>query len=368
MSHTGFKTSCLTKWKPSAVRHPCEFFFLDNGKFNIRHEDVPYMLSHYVHAILSNETISLVEVKTEPFFVWFIDLDFKSSETIPDDFIISVGKTIQASISECRTRCAVAISRKPSKTGVHMVFPDVVLCRTRANELRQRCLTLMQKNDKFKLIDSTTFDDSVYRARTGLRVLYSTKGKNDLHTYVPNYLLDLEGECGVLDSNVTLENMKLFSIQYHGGGNELPIISRHISRLLTNSRRGSERPFSFDDALCSTEEWPKLTELLMRFYSKEKNPQTLLTRRVMNGEDWVVFGSKSNACLNVKYGVHSNATIYFVCEITKQNIVIRQKCFSGCDTSRNRISGTCQRFNMKLVEFNRNSINNADLVREILGK
>ena len=359
MSCSLFKVRCLQKYKSfkNAAPDDLKFLFLDGGSFCISHAEREDLLRVYVDSIKNGERVCMVEVKTEPYFVWFVDLDFKSDVSM--DEIVRIA-TVMMDVVGDNGRCGISTCVRPWKTGVHVVFPDCVVTRDDALQLRQKCIARLE--DSVSHIEDV-FDATVYRCNTGLRALFSQK-KNDASVYVPICTLDPQDGRAELDRNITLRAMQLFSVQTHssraptGGGIRALLLAsparvKHVSPVTSNHKQRDTY---------------RIAEVLSRVFSDEA-PSTLVTGIRMMSPDVAVLRSKSHSCLNLVKGKHGNATIFFCVrkDRASNTVWVDQKCFCQCNDVANRAKGLCKNFRKNVLKFSLDSPSNADVVGEIFG-
>jgi hypothetical protein len=149
---------------------------MNGGVLNVPDDEVQEFFQEYVSAVKSGVRLFAVEQKTEN-FKFFVDLDYTAPQKLEDDDLLKFCTIIHDSI-ETPSRCLIArakprqVSTKLIKTGVHIHWPDLVVTRTKALNLRTKIIMSLTRDCPFdwdKIIDA-----SVY-AGSGLRMLWSYK-------------------------------------------------------------------------------------------------------------------------------------------------------------------------------------------------
>lgn len=171
-------TRNINRWiSKTSVTH----LLLDGGTLSAKegfHDD-------YVSDILNGERLCVVEKKTSQ-FRFFVDIDYVGTEEL--DFakvatelakIVNAGPCVLAKAEPRETP-------KGTKYGVHLVWPESVVNKPRANSIRMRIL------DEFGPDWEHIIDASVYSG-SGLRMLWSYKNEHDSTPYVPWGRIDESG-------------------------------------------------------------------------------------------------------------------------------------------------------------------------------
>ena len=188
----------FSRWR---VQHgPGTHVLMDGGILDVPLEDVDSFLIEYLAAIQRGKQLFVVEQKTDT-FRFFIDLDYKSTQVLEDDALLSILEIM------CRIvpgQCLIA--RTPArtvqgliKTGVHIHWPDALVTRQEALAYRTRILLELEEPEWADRIDASVYGGS------GLRMLWSHK-KPTGDPYVP-------WEPGTQTPKPSLELLKLFSIR-----------------------------------------------------------------------------------------------------------------------------------------------------------
>lgn len=165
----------------------------------------------YIGDILHGERLCVVEKKTTPHFRFFVDVDFVSDEHELDFVKVSlVISKILVDLGPC-----VLARAKPrnveggQKYGLHIVWPESVVTKQRANSLRLKILSELG-SDWEKIIDA-----SVY-AGSGLRMLWSHKNEPTSTHYIPWGEIRDGTWTEFTEKSPSVEYLKMFSIRIEG--------------------------------------------------------------------------------------------------------------------------------------------------------
>jgi hypothetical protein len=197
------KRGWLAGKQTQAVTH----FLMDGGKLSVPNEHAGHLLNLiYIHAILKKESLSIVELKT-PNFKLFFDLDAKFKKGTPKKQMLEMLERISTAIRKYLVGffdttvdttgiMCVAPTKVDNdgdtKAGVHLIFPNALVNSQIASICRDGLLTHMEES----FMASTSadirpmnswpdlIDDSVFRAN-GLRMVWNNKGKTEKRQYVP---------------------------------------------------------------------------------------------------------------------------------------------------------------------------------------
>lgn len=373
-----FKSECLGCLSRTPVTANAggnhEFLFLDGGRCFATSIQRKAIMNAYATCITRGERIHLVEVKTDPLFAWFVDLDLKtaaSERTGREERVLELA--CQRLCDVVDSPCLVATSVRSEKIGVHVVFPQVHCTRDRAIQLRSKCLADTQFVDLVSRVGNRAdqaFDDTVYRKGTGLRVLFSHK-RGEPHVYRPVWEMSPgKAQPTKLPVACTPDIMMRFSVQLDIEHQQIPTALLMAPKKPKPNRDGPTLapPIPRHDDNTQTQmQMPLTCSLLSRFYPRESNSSVLATGRKDGSSSHVTYiRSKSRACANLVTGVHRGATIYFIAYADTKNASVRleQRCFCGCRKSDNRKKGECASFRHRVCEFAITEKNN-DLFTEM---
>lgn len=338
-----------------------EYLFLDGGRCIVPVSHRKSVLCAYARAIEAGQAICMVEVKTEPAFKWFVDLDFKGDETVEEDRIHRIIRIIQGTLPLENRKCNVATSVRSGKSGFHLVFPNAIFSRDDATSHRKSCLDDLRK---FEPGIDDIFDESVYRKGVGLRMVYSRKKRAEKYTYTPAFRVSEEGHVTVpdyFDSDVRRVVFD-FSIQTDQGTlpsqNTVLSVERSTTNISKSPNIHQTRATAGPAAAC-----PCISTVLSRHF---KNDDIVITGKKRDG-DMTILKTNSRACLNLVHGKHKNARIYFIAELNSKEgrIYVYQRCFCACNDKNNRKSGLCKNFKKLVCDFDSKSPCNDAIVREI---
>jgi hypothetical protein len=191
---------------------------MSGGILHVPPEETREFYREYMEAIKLGTKLYVVEQKTEN-FKFFVDLDYKAPEKLADEDLLQFCSIIHESL-ETKSPCLIARARprsvagplmedgKPQsliKSGVHIHWPNLVVTRTQAMNLRTKIVTSLGADLPFdwdKVIDASVYGGS------GLRMLWSHK-KPTGDPYVPWRFLDGRE----FPKEPSLDVLKLFAIR-----------------------------------------------------------------------------------------------------------------------------------------------------------
>ena len=166
-------------------RGPCTHVLMSGGILHVPTEETQEFYREYVRCVNSGTKLYVVEQKTE-LFKFFVDLDYKAETKLAEDDLLQFVNIIHEAL-ETSSRCLIARAQpRPIKdglvkSGVHIHWPDLVVTRTRAMNLRTEIIARLSEAFPFewdKVIDASVYGGS------GLRMLWSHK-KPSGDPYIP---------------------------------------------------------------------------------------------------------------------------------------------------------------------------------------
>jgi len=265
----------MEKWLTD--KGPGTHVLMDGGILQVPFEQLDEFYVECVHAIRLGKKLYVVEQKTDV-FRFFVDLDYKGPEALPDDVILNLVEVMHSVVQKGRCLIARAEPRDVDtqvKTGVHIHWPDVLVTKSEALALRTRILLELPDDPEW----SQRIDASVYGG-SGLRMLWSHKrdrGSADSGPYVP--WCDLEGN--TFDPVPSAETLKLFALRTNEVSKEavnVEITCAPLERYIRRNLKGQERAN---------------------------------VRRVMRkGTDWIIVQTDSKYCERIQ-GEHKSNHVWF---------------------------------------------------------
>jgi hypothetical protein len=147
---------------------------MDGGILSVPPQDTQAFYHTCVNLINSGTKLYVVEQKTE-LFKFFVDLDYKAQEKLKDEDLLQFCSLIAEEVDGGQCLIARALPRPVKegiKSGVHIHWPDLIVTRTQALNLRTKIILGLRRYHEFdwdKVVDA-----SVY-AGSGLRMLWSHK-------------------------------------------------------------------------------------------------------------------------------------------------------------------------------------------------
>jgi len=169
----------IQKWRVpnGAATH----LLMDGGMLNVPPEETEEFYRAYIQAVKSGTKMYVVEQKTER-FKFFVDLDYKAPEKLSDTDLVEFCNIIHEATGT-KSRCLIAKAqprpvKEGIKSGVHIHWPDLVVNRTEALNLRTKIITSLGEGPWDTIIDASVYGGS------GLRMLWSHK-KPSGDPYIP---------------------------------------------------------------------------------------------------------------------------------------------------------------------------------------
>ena len=164
----------MDRWR--VPQGPGTHLLMDGGILLVPPEETLQFYEAYISLVNSGTKLYVVEQKTE-LFRFFVDFDYKAREKIDDQDLLQFCSIIQKSLEECTRpgRCMIARARvRPVadgllKSGVHIHWPDLVVSRNEALNLRNNIITSLGPGTWDQVIDASVYGGS------GLRMLWSHK-------------------------------------------------------------------------------------------------------------------------------------------------------------------------------------------------
>ena len=226
----------MEKWRTD--KGPGTHVLMDGGILQVPFEQLEEFYTECVHSIRTGTKLYIVEQKTDV-FKFFVDLDYKGPEALPDEAILELVNVMHSVLQKGRCCIARAAPRNVDslvKTGVHIHWPDVYVTRSEALALRTRILLELPDDPEW----SRRIDASVYGG-SGLRMLWSHKREKgvDSDPYVP--WRDLDGNR--FDPVPTAEILKLFALRTDKMSNEavnVEITCAPLERFIRKYLKGQE--------------------------------------------------------------------------------------------------------------------------------
>jgi hypothetical protein len=248
----------------------------------------------YVFDVLNGEKLCVVEKKT-PQFRFFVDVDFVSDENELDfeKVALEISKVVSAGT------CVIAKAEprktpKGTKYGMHMIWPDSVVNKQRANSTRIKIL------DEFGSDWEHIIDSSVYSG-SGLRMLWSYKNEPGSTQYVPWGKIDGE------------------TCEFREFKNKDP--SRHFLELFSIRISSSTTSHILEDSKSEKSTGELETFIRMNIPGQETAKVTRVGKCKNKKDYWV--RTNSRYCEHVKRD-HKSNHVWFV--LSPKGCTICQKC------------------------------------------
>jgi hypothetical protein len=154
---------------------------MDGGILYVPPEETREFYRSYISMINSGSKLYVVEQKTDN-FKFFVDLDYKAPEKLKDDDLVQFCSIIHEAIGTA-SPCVIARAqprpvKEGIKSGVHIHWPELVVTRTQALNLRTKIITSLGEGPWDTIVDASVYGGS------GLRMLWSHK-KPTGDPYIP---------------------------------------------------------------------------------------------------------------------------------------------------------------------------------------
>ena len=168
----------LHRWR--VPNGPSTHVLMDGGILFVPPEETMDFYRECISLINSGTKLYIVEQKTDN-FKFFVDLDYKAQEKLKDEDLLQFCSIIHEAVGVGRCLIARAKPRPVKegiKSGVHIHWPDLVVNRIQALNLRTKIITSLGDGPWDTIVDASVYGGS------GLRMLWSHK-KPTGDPYVP---------------------------------------------------------------------------------------------------------------------------------------------------------------------------------------
>jgi hypothetical protein len=326
-----FRRWALTKYKGNTGSRT--FLFLDKGKFSLNDDDVTDMYLRYVSAVHSGQTVRLVEVKTQPCFVFFCDLDFSG---VDETFVRSATLDIATAFLRYTSAASALVARcfRQSKFGVHLVIPTYMVTCDQATAL---CANVVSEIGSAQAVLDTT----VYRKATGLRMVYSAK-KGETCVYEPWFRVGGETGCeleAATDARGMFSYVQQFTIQCSNQG--MPVRKVNLTESESKSSAFTTVPNSNDD----------VSEMIRKLRVFKIQDRITKVNVLVPGRR-VALHTDSRVCRNMRRP-HTSATIWYEATIVQDTLSLYQRCRCTCLSTDRVHNKRCKDFRFRVCYFHR---------------
>jgi hypothetical protein len=325
-----FKDEVKTRgwWMKHGSQTPATHLLLDGGRLCVPDEHAGTFLNVYVNAILRRESVSVVELKT-PIFKLFFDIDAKTATH--DDFH-GVFRCIYETVHEFwvlerATKMIVCSApQKEDKHGFHVIFPKIFVNAPIALAFRDVMVQKLQ--DEYPVACSNPWTDvidpCVFKAN-GLRAIYSHKGPNEERAYTPTHVIESDDAIVETIHTVSSQDMREFvhtcslrafdtTLTPCAGGQDTIADQPHFHKAGGVVIGRSVALDVYADTL------PAIQAALPPEYAQQR------FLGIFKTEHAVMLRSSSRYCQNVKRE-HRTSTVYFC--VTRRGVC--QKCYCRKD-------------------------------------
>lgn len=326
-------------WLRSGAKTPATHLLLDGGRLAVSDDHSGTFLNVYFNALLRGEKLSVVELKT-PIYRLFFDIDAKvSSETVDFEPIF---RTLYAEVEQfwvVESTLRMIVCAAPSKhqddatvkLGFHVIFPSIFVNAPIALAFRTALIEALEKECPNVCLNTwaDAIDPSVFKAN-GLRTIYSSKGAHEDRAYVPRWSLDA-GVLQEISPAITVQERRAYvhecslrvfqeSLTPCAGGQDAIADQPHVHSAGGVVIGRSVPLDAYADVL------PAVHKALPDVYSQQRFVGIFKTDHA------VMLRSSSRFCQNVQRE-HRTSTVYFC--VTRYGVC--QKCYCrkeehGCDS------------------------------------
>ena len=346
---------------------------MDGGVLSVPFDKLNDFHEKYIEAIRSGEKLFVVEQKS-PKYNFFVDIDYKDERALTIEEVQDICKIICDKVKRHGGKdCLICVSPPKNvgeytKTGVHLIWSNLVVDQASALALREHILVALSKakggTDWNEIIDAAVYGDARRKTKgSGFRMPWSHKmakhmscggqgcqdcegvGKIIQVAYLPVFVYK-SGPLSTLlkiDQQPNVDILKMSSIRTDQPQN---IIVEPPSSVIKEG--------SFTDAQTRDEiENDELKGLLEQFIQKNMEGQStsVITKLFKHKESYLV-STNSKYCENLKRTHSSNHVWFYI-----SGSVIAQKCFCRCETIRGRRDGFCKDFYGRMHTLTPNIVN-----------
>tara|TARA_B110000503_G_scaffold2440_1_gene3233 strand:+ start:2208 stop:3602 length:1395 start_codon:yes stop_codon:yes gene_type:complete len=332
---------------------------MDGGVLSVPFDKLNDFYEKYIECIKKGEKLFVVEQKT-PTYNFFIDIDYKSEDSLSIDEIKSICKVICDKVKRHGgKKCIISVAPPKScgtlvKSGVHLNWPGFVVDKASANALREHVLIALSKAkgrmDWNEIVDSSVYGDPRRSAKgSGLRMPWSYKkekhnvcngrgciecgGKKvDQVAYLPVFMYTPEPLSTIIriDQKPDVEILKMSAVRTDAPQNAF------IQPPSTPIREGTFTDEETKDEIQDEE----LRTLVESFVRKNIEGQSgAYITKLFKHKTMFLLSTTSNYCENLKRAHNSNHVWFII-----SGKLILQKCFCKCETLRGRRDGFCKDF------------------------
>lgn len=336
-------------WLRAGAQTPATHLLLDGGRLSVPDDHAGTFLNLYLNALLRKEKLSVVELKT-PIFRLFFDIDARikgssiqgssldtneealahSTEPFASVFRKIYEAVQEFWVTEQGTRMIVcAAPPKPQETdlklGFHVLFPTIYTNAPIALAFRDALLQKLDEECKDVCVNawSDAIDPCVFKAN-GLRAIYSCKGPSEDRAYIPYASFD-GVEYVAISKDLSVQDRRAFvhecsirvfqtSLTPCVGGQDTVADQPHVHSAGGLVIGRSVPLDAYADVL------PKVHAALPAHYATQRFVGVFKTDHA------VMLRSSSRYCQNVGRE-HRTSTVYFC--VTKRGVC--QKCYCRKD-------------------------------------
>ena len=339
---------------------------MNGGKLSIPEDRLKEFYKVYCDAVKSGEKLYVVEQKSE-LYNFFVDLDYKSKESLDLPEVESIVKVICNKVKAHGGKDALVCLAPPKKagkdmvkTGIHINFHGFVVDQRAAIALRQHILialyTAKPSVEWSDVVDASVYGDASRGSRgSGFRMPWSLKrarcedcggkgcsvcenhGRVDQVAYLPVYMYrhgPLLSMLQRIDQTPDPTTLEMSSVRSSA--------TTHANVHPTNTafKEGSFTKHETNDEFADEDAIADLEAFVQKYMEGQASSRLTKAYRQKNGN--LIVATTSRYCENTGRD-HGGNHVWFLVN----DACVMQKCFCRCETLVGRQFGFCKDFTGK---------------------
>lgn len=338
---------------------------MDGGCLSIPCDKSREFSEIYVKAVSAGERVFVVEQKTTHAYNFFVDVDYKSDESLTMEEVEDICKIVCAKVKNHGGKEALVSAAPPkdagngqTKYGIHINFPGLVVDQQSAVNLREHILcalyTMKPSRDWDKIIDSAVYGDPARKSKgSGFRMPWSHKkgkcvscnggkregclacegtGKRVEDPYYPIYRWGRFTGLLAVEQKPSVELLEMATVR--------------TTKEPTHTIESPTRVVRQEGAFATSETKDEFADetaraALQAFVQRHMEGQgdAVITKMFRQKNGTLLVSTNSHYCENIGRPHGSNHVWFFV-----SGEWIAQKCFCRCETIAGRANGFCKDF------------------------
>lgn len=337
---------------------------MNGGKLSIPDDRLKEFYQVYCDAVTSGEKLYVVEQKSE-LYNFFVDLDYKSAESLDLPEVESIVKVICNKVKAHGGRDALVSLAPPKKagnkikTGIHINFHDFVVDQRSAIALRQHILvalyTAKPSVEWSDVVDSSVYGDVSRGSKgSGFRMPWSLKrarceacggkgceacsneGRTDQVAYLPVYIYR-HGPLSMLQRIDQAPDPKILEMS---AVRSSATTHANVQPPNTAFKEGAFTRHETKDEFTDDVAIAELEAFVQKYMEGQASARLTKAYKQSNGN--LIVATSSRYCENTGRD-HGGNHVWFL--VTDEHVM--QKCFCRCETLVGRQFGFCKDFTGK---------------------